>query len=210
MPADDWTTVGSQEAGKKAFITFTVDTDGKDGSKTGSVTSTDNHLIWLPDTGMWVEAKQLKPGMWLQAAAGTWVQITAVKRTVKHERVYNLTVDGLHSYYVLADNEPVLVHNVDEEDVCRLTLGAGPFAKEGVATTKRKVTRSDPEYVDNQINGIVNGCHTCGRRTPATKNGEWVSIINPRFLRCPPTSRTMGLDIRNARERNVSVGRQEL
>ncbi|MER7335705.1 MULTISPECIES: polymorphic toxin-type HINT domain-containing protein [unclassified Micromonospora] len=98
-------------AGKKAFITFTVDTDGKDGSKTGSITSTDNHLTWLPDAGMWVEAKQLKPGMWLQTAAGTWVQITAVKRTVKHERVHNLTVDGLHSYYVLAGATPLLVHN---------------------------------------------------------------------------------------------------
>jgi hypothetical protein len=101
-------------AGKKAFVTFTVDTDGKDGSKTGSITSTDNHLIWLPDAGMWVEAKQLKPGMWLQTASGTWVQITAVKRTVEHERVHNLTVDGLHTYYVLAGNTPVLVHNVNE------------------------------------------------------------------------------------------------
>ncbi|MEU5722817.1 DNRLRE domain-containing protein [Micromonospora sp. NPDC047738] len=103
-------------AGKKTFVTFTVDLDGKDGSKTGSITSTDAHLVWLPDAGMWAKAEQIKPGMWLQTAAGTWVQITAVKHTVKHERVHNLTVDGVHSYYVLAGDEPVLVHN---EDPCK-------------------------------------------------------------------------------------------
>ncbi|WP_238453461.1 HNH endonuclease [Micromonospora sp. ATA51] len=97
--------------GKKTFITFTVDLDGAAGSKTGSITSTDAHLVWLPDSGMWAKAGQLRPGMWLQSAAGDWIQVTAVKRTVKHERVHNLTVDGVHSYYVVANDTPLLVHN---------------------------------------------------------------------------------------------------
>ena len=98
-------------AGTKTLVTVTVDVDGDSGSKTGSITSTDNHLIWLPDAGKWVEAGQLQPGMWLQTAAGTWVQITAVRHTVKHQRVHNLTIDGLHTYYVLVGGTPVLVHN---------------------------------------------------------------------------------------------------
>ncbi|MGC4896185.1 polymorphic toxin-type HINT domain-containing protein [Micromonospora sp. DT31] len=98
-------------AGVKKLITFTVDVDGKDGSKTASITSTDAHLVWLPDVGMWAKAEQLKAGMWLQTAAGTWVQVTAVKRSTHQERVHNLTVNGVHTYYVLAGTTPVLVHN---------------------------------------------------------------------------------------------------
>jgi RHS repeat-associated protein len=97
--------------GKKNLVTLTVDIDGKGGLKTGKITSTDNHMIWLPDAGTWAAAGTLKPGMWLQTAAGTWVQVTAVTRTVKHERVHNLTIDGLHTYYVMAGAAPVLVHN---------------------------------------------------------------------------------------------------
>jgi RHS repeat-associated protein len=97
--------------GKKNLVTLTVDIDGRSGSKTGKITSTDNHLMWLPDAGTWAEAGTLKPGMWLQTAAGTWVQVTAVQRSVKHERVHNLTIDGLHTYYVIVGDTPVLVHN---------------------------------------------------------------------------------------------------
>ncbi|MEU4564706.1 DNRLRE domain-containing protein [Actinoplanes sp. NPDC023936] len=121
-------------AGQKTLITLTVDVDGDAGSKTGKMTSTDNHLMWLPDAGAWVEAGQLKPGMWLKTSAGTWVQITAVDSTVRHQRVHNLTVEGLHSYYVVIGNAPVLVHNTggacpigrkvefgdDNEDLARL------------------------------------------------------------------------------------------
>jgi RHS repeat-associated protein len=100
--------------GSKTLVTITVDVDGKDGSKTGSITSTAAHLIWLPDAGKWVTGGDLKPGMWLQTATGTWVQITAITRTVRHERVHNLTVEGIHTYYVLAGDSPLLVHNCDD------------------------------------------------------------------------------------------------
>ncbi|WP_203981222.1 golvesin C-terminal-like domain-containing protein [Planosporangium flavigriseum] len=104
------TNVRSHE-GDKTLVTITVDVDGNDGSKTGSITSTAEHLFWLPDAGAWVTGDQLKAGMWLQTGAGTWVQITAVERHTRHERVHNLTVDGQHNYYVLAGGAPVLVHN---------------------------------------------------------------------------------------------------
>ncbi|MEU4770963.1 DNRLRE domain-containing protein [Micromonospora sp. NPDC023644] len=94
-------------AGLKRLVTITVD----DGEKRGSFTSTAEHLFWLPDAGRWVEGDSLKPGMWLQTAAGTWVQVTAIDRNVRQERVHNLTVEGIHTYYVLADASPVLVHN---------------------------------------------------------------------------------------------------
>ncbi|MFV0138001.1 Hint domain-containing protein [Streptomyces sp. HMX87] len=65
----------------------------------------------MPDFGKWVEAEDLEPGMWLQTAAGTWVQITAIDTAHCTQRVHNLTVEGQHTYFVLAGSSPVLVHN---------------------------------------------------------------------------------------------------
>jgi hypothetical protein len=122
-------------AGVKKLVTITVDDDGE----TGSFTSTAAHLFWLPDVGRWVEGAQLKRGMWLQTGSGTWVQITAIKKHTRTERVHNLTVDGQHNYYILAGDASLLVHNcpggVDANgNKCNCVNGAlrgpgGKFAK---------------------------------------------------------------------------------
>ncbi|MEV4976458.1 polymorphic toxin-type HINT domain-containing protein [Streptomyces scopuliridis] len=96
----------------KHLLTLTVDPDGKNSqAKPCKITSISAHLFWLPDAGKWVKAQQLKPGMWLQTSSGTWIQITAIDDSHRSERVHNLTVAGVHTYYVLAGATPVLVHN---------------------------------------------------------------------------------------------------
>ncbi|MER5179468.1 DNRLRE domain-containing protein [Streptomyces sp. NPDC002896] len=103
--------------GAKDLVTLTVDPDGKDGkAKPIKLTSTAAHLYWLPDYGKWVKGSDLKPGMWLQTAAGTWVQISAVDTAHRTARVYNLSVEGVHTYYVGARNTAVLVHNCGYEN----------------------------------------------------------------------------------------------
>jgi RHS repeat-associated protein len=97
--------------GVKKLYTITIDTDGKAGDQSGQIVATDNHRFWLPDAGTWATAKQLRPGMWLQTASGTWVQITAVDHETKKQRVHNFTVDGVHTYYVFAGAASILVHN---------------------------------------------------------------------------------------------------
>ncbi|WP_327242971.1 golvesin C-terminal-like domain-containing protein [Streptomyces sp. NBC_01320] len=102
-------------SGVKHLITLTVDPDGKDGdAKPETITATDEHPFWLPDFGKWVNAEELEPGMWLQTSAGTWAQVTAVDDSHRTQRVHNLTVDGVHTYYVQAGDTPVLVHNCGE------------------------------------------------------------------------------------------------
>ncbi len=65
------------------------------------------------DINAWVEAADLKPGMWLRTSAGTYAQVTATKHwTTRHQRLYNLTITDLHTYYVLAGTS-VLVHNAN-------------------------------------------------------------------------------------------------
>ncbi|MGW0860023.1 polymorphic toxin-type HINT domain-containing protein, partial [Streptomyces sp. NPDC002690] len=101
--------------GFKHLVKVIVDTDGDKGDKTASVTATDNHPFWVEAVGKWLDATDLKPGEWLRTSAGTYVQITAIDRwSAPDATVHNLTVNDLHTYYVLAGATPVLVHNCGE------------------------------------------------------------------------------------------------
>ncbi|MEV4808204.1 hypothetical protein AB0K18_50185, partial [Nonomuraea sp. NPDC049421] len=44
-------------------------------------------------------------------SAGTYVQITAIAHRTATQRVHNLTVQDLHTYYVVAGSQAILVHN---------------------------------------------------------------------------------------------------
>ncbi|GGJ99946.1 hypothetical protein GCM10011583_34200 [Streptomyces camponoticapitis] len=102
---------GQVGLGTKNLVRVTIDTDGKKGSRTASVTATDGHPFWVPELNEWIKATTLKPGQWLRTSAGTHVQITALSRWTQQATVYNLTVADVHTYYVLAGETPVLVHN---------------------------------------------------------------------------------------------------
>lgn len=99
--------------GGKALVTLTVDVDGRDGRKTANITSTEAHTYWLPDAGRWVEAVDIDPGAWLRTSSGTWVQVTAVDHQHRSVRVHNLTVDTVHTYYVVVAGQSLLVHNAN-------------------------------------------------------------------------------------------------
>ncbi|MGW4214788.1 polymorphic toxin-type HINT domain-containing protein [Lentzea sp. NPDC004789] len=77
----------------------------------GKIVATDKHPFWLPDQKRWVDAKDLHAGLALQTSTGTRVEVTQLKERVEFKRVRNLSVDGIHTYYVLAGDTPVLVHN---------------------------------------------------------------------------------------------------
>ncbi|MDP9862652.1 hypothetical protein J2S55_001918 [Streptosporangium brasiliense] len=95
----------------KNFVQVTVDTDGRKGDKTGLVIATEIHPFWVPALREWVDARDLKAGMWLRTSAGTRVQVTAIKKWTAYQRVHNLTIADLHTYYVFTGSTPVLVHN---------------------------------------------------------------------------------------------------
>ncbi|MDH6123946.1 polymorphic toxin-type HINT domain-containing protein [Kitasatospora sp. GP82] len=88
-----------------AFTTLTL-SDGL-----GQITSTDHHPFWSPSEDRWVDASDLEPGMTLLDAGGGVVRVSAAQHFGKVQAAYNLTIRGLHTYYVLAGNTPVLVHN---------------------------------------------------------------------------------------------------
>ncbi|MCX5294159.1 polymorphic toxin-type HINT domain-containing protein [Streptomyces sp. NBC_00183] len=106
--------------GDKQLVDITLDTDGLAGTRTDTITATDGHPFWVPQLHQWVDAGALKAGQWLQTSTGTWVQITAIRHRTQPASVYNLTVDDLHTYYVLAGTTSLLVHNAG--------CGVGPSA----------------------------------------------------------------------------------
>ncbi|MEU6993372.1 polymorphic toxin-type HINT domain-containing protein [Streptomyces sp. NPDC046465] len=97
--------------GAKNLVKVTIDADGKRGGGKASVTATDGHPFWVPELGEWIDATDLRSGQKLRTSAGTYVQITSVERWTQAAAVYNLTVADLHTYYVVAGQTPVLVHN---------------------------------------------------------------------------------------------------
>ncbi|MBO0981296.1 polymorphic toxin-type HINT domain-containing protein [Microbacterium sp. SD291] len=94
--------------GEKDLVTVTV-TDPS--GMSGQVTATDGHPFWVPDTEEWVDAGDLRPGMWVQTSSGTWVQVTAVQHDHREQTVHNLTIDTTHTYSVYAGDTDVLTHN---------------------------------------------------------------------------------------------------
>nr|WSX50117.1 polymorphic toxin-type HINT domain-containing protein [Streptomyces sp. NBC_00974] len=98
--------------GDKKLVQLTIDLDGDEGTAEASVTATAGHPFWIEELGEWVDATDLDTGEWLKTGSGAYVQIAAVKRwTSPSTTVHNLTVSNLHTYYVLAEDTPVLVHN---------------------------------------------------------------------------------------------------
>ncbi|MEN3541278.1 DNRLRE domain-containing protein [Microbispora sp. ZYX-F-249] len=98
--------------GRKVLVKLTIDIDGKRGNATGTITATDNHALWIEDVKAWVPAGDVKPGSLLRTSAGIYVKVISLQqRVVGRQRVHNLSVEGIHTYYVMAGAAPVLVHN---------------------------------------------------------------------------------------------------
>lgn len=78
---------------------------------TGTVTTTAHHLFWDKTTDRWTAGETLRPGEKLDTPGDGSATVTANRRYSAALRTYNLTVEGVHTYYVLAGSVPLLVHN---------------------------------------------------------------------------------------------------
>ncbi|MEU8350746.1 polymorphic toxin-type HINT domain-containing protein [Streptomyces sp. NPDC048845] len=106
-------TVTAEIAGEsvKSLVELTLDIDRDKGTKADTITATDGHPFWVPSLKSWVEAGSLKTGQELRSETGRLLEVTAVRQWSEWTSVRNLTVADLHTYYVLAGQTPVLVHN---------------------------------------------------------------------------------------------------
>ncbi|WP_189052890.1 polymorphic toxin-type HINT domain-containing protein [Longimycelium tulufanense] len=87
------------------------------------VTATTQHPIWSEDSRSWVDAKDLKTGEHLRTRNGQQAVVTGTNARTAATTVYNLDVEDLHTYYVLAGTTPILVHNTGGGCLDHIALG---------------------------------------------------------------------------------------
>jgi RHS repeat-associated protein len=97
--------------GTKELVEVTVDTDGDAGKATGAVVATRAHPFWVDGAGRWMDAGDLRVGDEVSTRYGERLAVVGLRAWTQVRRVYNLTVDGIHTYYVSAGGGDLLVHN---------------------------------------------------------------------------------------------------
>jgi RHS repeat-associated protein len=118
---------------------------------TGTVDATSWHPVWVDAEGRFVNIGDLKPGQHLTSADGTSPTVTDVDRYTHFEPVYDLTIDGVHTYYVLAGGTPVLVHNCGGLDWSRAKI-----QENGVDAVERHLNRfTDGGPLESAEQGMV-------------------------------------------------------
>ncbi|MGW4434768.1 ricin-type beta-trefoil lectin domain protein [Streptomyces sp. NPDC004596] len=116
------------------------------------LTATRHHPFWSPGAHRWIDAGDLKPGQSLRTSDGRTVTVAGVHRYHRLHSAYNLTVDGLHTYYVLAGGTPVLVHN--SASVCEhIALGLQTVDDNIMALEEFAMERDALTYHDWPGNG---------------------------------------------------------
>jgi hypothetical protein len=68
------------------------------------------HPFWVRGKG-WMQAKDLRTGDALEDSSGRSVVVERVRIEDRDVNTYNLTVEGVHTFFALAGDVPVLVHN---------------------------------------------------------------------------------------------------
>ncbi len=81
--------------------------------QTSTLHTTAGHPFWDVTAGVWVTAGQLTVGDQLASSDGRHPRVSKVTAIEGTADRYNLTVDDLHTYYVVAGDTPLLVHNAD-------------------------------------------------------------------------------------------------
>ncbi|MEV0622293.1 DNRLRE domain-containing protein [Nonomuraea sp. NPDC050404] len=170
--------------GQKNLVQITVDPGSEKDGESGVIIATEGHPFWLPETGEWVDAGDLKSGDWLQTSAGTYVLVSAIeKRTADRQRVHNLTIADINTYYVDAGDVSVLVHNT----TCPIQLAARAReiwdAEPNVYTKEKHSTVSVVAARDGKGNTILvvaaNGAGLTAGQKKALQAGEHLAFNVP-------------------------------
>jgi hypothetical protein len=75
------------------------------------IVATDGHPFWVDDKGAWVRADNLTIGDDLRGSDGLAYDVVGLQRRTETVKVHNLSIEGIHTYYVLAGEQAFLVHN---------------------------------------------------------------------------------------------------
>src|SRR5262249_46499390 len=126
--------------------------------------TTAHHPFWDATDHRWVDAGSLQTGHKLTGPQGQTQYVAAVHNYTGVKDMRNLTVSGIHTYYVMAGSVPVLVHNcgglfsglrqtrqayvdgarsISEDGAARLAAGEDPLAVAQDAVDARNALKVD-------------------------------------------------------------------
>jgi RHS repeat-associated protein len=117
----------------------------------GTLTTTYHHPFYDETRSAFVEAVDLQVGDVLQTPTGA-AEVTWLHRYTATQVTYDLTIDGLHTYYVVAGDTPVLVHNddgcgvADHHSSCGCASGKQPTMANGQKGSLRERNPDEPEW----------------------------------------------------------------
>jgi len=172
-----------------AVIKTLTDTDFTDLGVAGhTITSTQHHPYWDVTLHRWTNASDLHPGDLLRLPDGTTTRIRAVHNFTGHVITYNLTVSDLHTYYVLAGNTPVLVHNSDciidpmLDDTSEAYVRSKHFAGGSAVDQTKGIFNDDvdlDQIVEDSIGTSPSGPNKSGFYERTFNTGQFVGVTSP-------------------------------
>ncbi|WP_225854955.1 polymorphic toxin-type HINT domain-containing protein [Micromonospora noduli] len=86
--------------------------------ETVTLHTTQHHPFWSETRREWTDAKDLQPTERLHSATGEVMTVAAVRSFTGDQTMRDLTVADVHTYYVIAGDTPVLVHNTNTPFGC--------------------------------------------------------------------------------------------
>ncbi|WP_433729783.1 DNRLRE domain-containing protein [Actinoplanes sp. CA-051413] len=141
--------------GEKKLVEITVDTDGAAGEATGTVIATDGHPFWVDDQGRFVPAAELATDDVVLGADGDLLTVRGVHPFTEVKKVHNLTVDGIHTFYVAVGGETVLTHNCADRAPAGHKYRGGLYRNLKDPATKKNVPGTEINHMPpNSINGM--------------------------------------------------------
>jgi Pretoxin HINT domain len=177
--------------GEKDLVDITIRTDA--GNKV--IVATKRHPFWVEAMRQWIDAAELQAGDMLRTASGDEVAVAASHAYQRIQRVHNLTVDGIHTYYVHVGRTSVLVHNCPMDD--------GSIAPRDIHGQLRRAER-DVKVDEVLEHGDMYVQISDGQIVRALDNGDGTSDVVIRDLSNPSgqaTTRIAGMSNRSIQRR---------
>lgn len=177
---------------------YTIDV--KSDSGTGKISATDEHPFWVPDLKRWLGAEDLKPGYRFLTADNKPATVTGTRSFSGLRLVYNLTVDGIHTYYVGAGGAgktavaDLLVHNSDPF-LCERT---GSFGEEPhlVAETLNDEVMASNQWTSKTRGSTAEAIRLPGGQVyayPSVRGGSLPIIVPTNITGILATARSNGI-----------------
>jgi RHS repeat-associated protein len=163
------------------------------GGHTATLHTTANHPFWNDTTHAWVAAGKLHHGDALNTAADGHAYVVTTQSTPGAANRWNLTVQQLHTYYVLAGTTPILVHNTDcPKHIAGVTVMDGGGNIRGTETDEEGPStywagrQSDAEKAQGRYKGgLISHTESRATRVAGVPHVYWKGGDDPLLGRSP-------------------------